>query len=300
VAPEPPLIPAAFAAGVVQAAGDDGRAWLAAVPGILARLCADWSLTPEEPVRYGYLSLVVPVRRADERLVLRVSRLPDTVAREALALTAWRGRGAVRLLAARPESGALLLERLHGDRSLHGLPITEAVAVVADLLRRLSIPAPAGLPRLARRARRWPAVWRHQWHRLGRPVPRRLLDAACDACAQVGSDAGTLLVHDDLHYGNVLAGDREPWLAIDPLPVVGDTEAGVAPLLWRRHDEPDGTARRFATVVDVAGLDRGRTRAWSLARTVDYWLWAVGVGLTRDPVICHRVAAWLAGPRPRG
>ena len=176
MAPEPPLIPAAFAAGVVQAAGDDGRAWLAGLPAVLARLCADWSLTSEEPVRYGYLSLVVPVRRADERLVLRVSRLPHTVAREALALTAWRGRGAVRLRAARPESGALLLERLHGDRSLHDLPITEA----------------------------------------------------------------------------------------------------------------------------VAGLDRGRTRAWSLVRTVDYWLWAVGVGLTRDPVICHRVAAWLAGPRSRG
>ena len=30
------------------------------------------------------------------------------------------------------------------------------------------------------------------------------------------------LVHGDLHYANVLAADREPWLVIDPQPLSGD------------------------------------------------------------------------------
>ena len=31
-----------------------------------------------------------------------------------------------------------------------------------------------------------------------------------------------MLLHTDLHAGNVLAAEREPWLAIDPKPYVGD------------------------------------------------------------------------------
>ena len=40
------------------------------------------------------------------------------------------------------------------------------------------------------------------------------------------------LVHLDLHAGNVLAGEREPWLVIDPKAVSGDPHAEPAPVLW--------------------------------------------------------------------
>ena len=36
------------------------------------------------------------------------------------------------------------------------------------------------------------------------------------------SGGGALLLHTDLHAGNVLAAEREPWLVIDPKPYVGD------------------------------------------------------------------------------
>ncbi|MGW4483521.1 aminoglycoside phosphotransferase family protein [Amycolatopsis sp. NPDC004368] len=44
-------------------------------------------------------------------------------------------------------------------------------------------------------------------------------------------------VNEDLHYENVLAGQREPWLVIDPKPIAGDLEYGVFSLLWNRFDE---------------------------------------------------------------
>jgi streptomycin 6-kinase len=31
-----------------------------------------------------------------------------------------------------------------------------------------------------------------------------------------------VLLHTDLHAGNVLAGERQPWMLIDPKPYVGD------------------------------------------------------------------------------
>ena len=45
------------------------------------------------------------------------------------------------------------------------------------------------------------------------------------------------MIHGDLHYENVLAADREPWLVIDPKPMAGDAHYEVAPLLWNRWDE---------------------------------------------------------------
>ena len=93
------------------------------------------------------------------------------------------------------------------------------------------------------------------------------------------ASTGTM-IHGDLHYENVLAGDREPWLVIDPKPVSGDPHYEVAPMLWNRYDElagdlRDGLRRRFHTLVDAAGLDEHRARDWVVVRMVHNALWAL-------------------------
>ena len=84
--------------------------------------------------------------------------------------------------------------------------------------------------------------------------------------------AGTL-IHTDLHYANVLAARRDPWLVIDPKPLSGDPHYEPAPMLWNRWRETSGQVRaavrrRFDTLVEVAGLDEERARAWVLVRMV--------------------------------
>ena len=195
---------------------------------------------------------------------------------EAAALAAWDGRGAVQLLMHDVDNGLLLLERLDPDRTLGHVPIADAVVAAASVLRRLAVPAPPGIPTLVRRAEELVVELPRSWAALGKPFERRVVDAAVDAARTHGPTAGSLLVHRDLHYGNVLAGRREPWLAIDPMPLAGDPELGVARLLWRRFEEGGvaGLAHRFETIVDVAGLDLGLARAWTLVHCVEYWLWA--------------------------
>ena len=41
----------------------------------------------------------------------------------------------------------------------------------------------------------------------------------------------------------MLAGDREPWLVIDPKPMSGDPHYEVAPMLWNRFEELAGDVR---------------------------------------------------------
>jgi len=88
------------------------------------------------------------------------------------------------------------------------------------------------------------------------------------------------IIHGDLHYFNVLAADREPWLVIDPKPMSGDAHYEAAPMLWNRwdeltHDVRAGVRRRFHTLVDAAGLDEQRARDWVVVRMVINAHWAV-------------------------
>jgi streptomycin 6-kinase len=88
------------------------------------------------------------------------------------------------------------------------------------------------------------------------------------------------IIHGDLHYENVLASDREPWLVIDPKPMSGDPHYEPAPMLWNRFDEladdvRGGLRRRFHALVDAAGLDEDRARDWVVVRMVLNAHWAV-------------------------
>jgi streptomycin 6-kinase len=104
--------------------------------------------------------------------------------------------------------------------------------------------------------------------------------------ALVSDDASTgVMIHGDLHYENVLAADREPWLVIDPKPMSGDPHYEPGPMLQNRWDEMvapaagqslrDALRRRFHTLVDVGGLDEARARDWTVVRMVVDASWAV-------------------------
>jgi streptomycin 6-kinase len=216
---------------------------------------------------------------------------------EARALAAWRGRGAVLLLEADAESGALLLERLDATRTLDRLELRAAAQVAGRLLRRLAIRAPEGVRPLRDVAGDIGVSLQGRQERLGRPVPEGWLATASGLAHELGANAGDRLVHADLHYGNVLAGNREPWLAIDPKPVAGDPEHAVPELLWTRVDElEDAEAiRRLLAVLAGSGqLEVEKARGWAIARCVDYWLWGLENGLTEDPKRCRRILAALA------
>ncbi|MBA2560377.1 MAG: aminoglycoside resistance protein, partial [Propionibacteriales bacterium] len=231
---------------------------------------------------HGYCAIVVPVRTADGTVAaLKVGWPHEEAEHEHLALRDWKGRGAVRLLRADPARSTLLLERLH-TTDLTSVDVAGACQIVAGLYRRLHISAPAPLMRLSGNAARWSA----ELLALPRsaPVPRRYVEQAAALARDFAVDPGTdgVLIHGDLHYDNVLAADREPWLAIDPKPMSGDPTFEVAPLLWNRWNEVvgSGNARsavreRFRTVVDAAEFDEDRARDWIVVRELVNVLWTL-------------------------
>jgi streptomycin 6-kinase len=260
--------------------------WLDRLPRTVAGLLTDWALTVDpagDRTMHGFASWVLPVLTdGGEPAALKVTLDTDAeTEHEHLALQHWGGDGAVRLLRADPRRRALLLERLH-TRDLSSLGYVESAEVVGGLYRRLHVPAPPQLRTFTSYVERWT----EQLASLPRdaPVPHRLVEQALATYRDLATDpasTGTLM-HHDLHDFNVLAGDREPWLAIDPQAMSGDVHAEPAPMLWNRWDEVTARGRiredvrdRFFALVDAAELDEDRARAWVVVRLVLNAYWAI-------------------------
>ncbi|WP_307787485.1 aminoglycoside phosphotransferase family protein [Mycolicibacterium sp. S2-37] len=285
----------------VRAMAHRGPAWAHWVEGLAGQsqaILRDWDLRLDGDPMHGASSLVLPVISAQgKRSVLKLGFPDDESEHEHLALRRWGGDGAVRLLSADPHRRAVLLERLTG-RDLSDLPDDDACRVVAGLYRRIHVPALPQVRSLRALLERWTA----DLSALPRnaAVPHRLVEQAIAHGRDFIGDAATTgtLIHTDLHYANVLAADREPWLVIDPKPLDGDPHYEVAPLLWNRWDElagdiREGVRRRFYVTVDAAGLDEDRARAWVVVRMVHNAMWELTEAARPDTdwlTVCVAVA----------
>ncbi|MGW2950243.1 aminoglycoside phosphotransferase family protein [Streptomyces eurythermus] len=265
--------------------GAAGKAFIAALPDLAADFLDRWGLRLDGPSMNGVSALVLPVVRADGvRAVLKLQLLDEESEGEPVALRAWDGDGAVRLLDHDPATGTMLLERLDETRMLAHLADTrEAVLVIARLLAHLtSFPAPPGLRRLgditARMLERTPRAL----ERIPDPEARRLVADCAAAVREVAGEPGDRLLHWDLHDENVLAADRADWLAIDPKPLAGDPGFELWPALDNRFEAAE-VRWRFDAMTDVLGLDRARARAWTYGRLLQNALWDVEDGRPIDP-----------------
>jgi streptomycin 6-kinase len=275
-----------------------GGEWLDSLPTLVADCSDRWQLQIGQPYQPASISLVIPAERADGTpAVLKVSFPEPESEHEAAALAAWGGRGAVRLLAHDPERRALLIERCSpGDQLWTLEDEDEATAAAAGVMDRLWRAAPEdhAFILLADQAARWATELPSHWAGLGRPFDRRLVDEATAACRDLGpTQVESMVLHQDLHGGNILRARREPWLAIDPKPLVGERAFDAASLLrdrrWRLAESNAGAlvARRLDTLVERLGLDRERTRRWGIAHAL---AWGVsGTKLEPDMIEAARL-----------
>lgn len=278
--------------------GPDWGDWLDRLPRLVRDLSDEWDLVADGASMSGYCSLVVPVRTGGgEAAALKITWDGDEESlHEPLALQRWHGDGAVRLLRADPHRRAMLLERLH-PQDLGDQWDLEACEIVAGLYGRLHVPALPQLRSLASYVERWTAPLAG----LPRdaPIPRRLVEQTRSLVPDLLADQSDLrIVHGDLHYANVLASEREPWLAIDPKPMAGDPHYEPAPMLWNRWDElagdvRGGLRRRFHTIVDAAGLDEDRARDWVVVRMVHNANWSIEDAARAGRALTAVERAWI-------
>lgn len=190
---------------------------------------------------------------------------------EAEALRRWNGRGAVQLIENDPERFALLIERCEPGDPLSTVEPEKALEMMTEILPRLWIDAGPPFISLGDEAAQWSAELPVFWERAGRPFEVELLNGAIEALdALSGSQGPQVLIHQDLHGGNVLRATREPWLVIDPKPIAGEREFSVSPIV--RSSEFGHSRKQVVDRLDrlarALDLNRERARLWSFAQTL--------------------------------
>jgi streptomycin 6-kinase len=291
VAPDRPAgidLPQRFAEVVRDLFGADGDAWLARLPAVLDGCARRWGLHVGEVTAPSFGVVAYATGADGTPYVLKLCP-PQSgeLAPAAAALGAYRGRGSVRLLDADLDRGALLLERLLPGSGCAELvaaddeAATSAIIAVAGQLHRAELPSHP-----FETVERW-GIGFHR-HRAAHgggtgPIPAGIFAAAEAIFAElVASQAPAVLLHGDLHHDNVLAAEREPWLAIDPKGVLGEPAYEYGAMLrnpWPELlDLPDPALvlrRRLDQLDEALPFDRDRLRDWAFAQAVLAEVWCV-------------------------
>ncbi len=252
--------------------GPERKAWISRLPLLLRQLEVRWSLRLGDQFDHaGSCSWVTSATRANgEPAVLKLA-MPHMEGRdEILGLRFWDGDSTVILLEDDVESGAMLLERCLPGTTLHSESETRQDEVVANLLRRIwshtgNSSDLGGFRPLSLMVELWSGETisqRHLW------PDAELVNEGLRVLKELVKPAATdVLLATDLHAGNVLRSQREPWLVIDPKPFVGDRAYDPVQHLMnceaRLHHDPIELVRRLA---DLAEVDAERLRLWTFAR----------------------------------
>jgi streptomycin 6-kinase len=271
-----------------------GRAWLSMLPRLFEEVVEAWQLDVGEPFDDGAAGLTLSAVCAGQPVVLKLQFPHREAEHEAAALMAWDGEGAVRLLAHDPERQALLLERCRPGTPLYELEQDAALDVVIGLLPRLWRPTDQPFVSLADEAGHWAETLPAVWERAGQPFGRGLLESALTLITELVPTQGEqVLVHQDLHAGNVLCAEREPWLVIDPKPLLGEREFGLAPII-RGAELGHSRAHVLHRLDRLSGelaLDRDRACGWAFVQTL---AWSIDTVVWPEMI---EIARWLRDER---
>jgi streptomycin 6-kinase len=270
-----------------------GAEWLDSLPSIVESCAERWSLRVGRPFEGQNVSHVRAVKLSDGTpAVLKINAAEPESEHEADALRLWDGHGAVRLLDDEENVRALLLERCEPGAPLWTVEDDEEATRIAGRALRRIWRSPGDGHRF--RSLRDEAAWWAEkipadWAALGGPIERRLVDEAVAACLELGSDqVDEVVLHQDFHGGNVLRADREPWLVIDPKPLVGEPAFDAASLLrdrrWLlgRGGDAARIRRRLDVLTEELGLDRERMRRWGIAHAL---IWGFSDSKVEDDMV---------------
>lgn len=274
-------VPPALARETIRRHGDAGRDWLDRLPELVTALLDRWDGVLDGPATHGGVALVLPVRRIRGPVALKVS-FPGRVT--------W-------------SNGGRWSRSTEPGRSGSRQPMTSPARCCSSVQGRTRWPrsptrrwrphSPVGWVDGLRCPPRaiypdWPTRWRDggtSWSTStpGSETGVRCLPALDHALASIDAlacDDVSTLTHGDLHFDNVLRGDREPWLAVDPMAYVGSAayEAGtivrerMGELLDRR-DPARAARRRLAIFSEAAEVDLDLSLRCAQARLASSYYW---------------------------
>jgi streptomycin 6-kinase len=300
------VIPQQLARNNIDVYGQQGTEWVEKLPAIIEECARRWSLEVDAPFPGLSYNYAAPARRADGTpAVLKVGFPSRELKTEIEALRVYDGRGVVQLYEADFAVGAMLLEHIRPGTQLRTLQDDQqATSIAAEVMRKLWQPAPEvhSFPSVADWAGRGMRLLREQFGGTTGPFPERLVVMAERLFNELlDTMEPSVILHGDLQHYNILAAERQPWLAIDPKGVVGEPAYEVGALLrnpsphvYEWPDLQQTLERRVDQLSEELGFSKERIKGWGIAQAVlSAWWTYEDHGIVGEGAM--RIAALLAG-----
>lgn len=242
-----------------------------------------WELTIDGEPFASQNGNLLPVCQHGLPAILKISQQAEEQ-RGGRLMAWWGGDGAAPVLA--HDGEALLMVRAQGPGSLTRMvkqgqddDATRILcATAARLHRARTQPFPALVP-----LTRWFEALLSEVPQFGAAKYGRTLEhSARTARELLESPRDTVVLHGDIHHGNVLDFGQAGWLAIDPKGLYGERGFDYANIFCNPDSEsalaPGSFTRRMELVSDLAGMDRRRLLQWVLAWTGLSTVWMLEDG----------------------
>ncbi|MDQ0710564.1 streptomycin 6-kinase [Streptomyces luteogriseus] len=243
--------------------------WCADTPNLVERLASQWGLSLSGPLPDGASSVTLRCLWPDGTpAVLKISPEKDLMAEQADMLGWFAHSGRVpSVLAADEAAGAMVLEEIVPGTPAEDMPAAALPDQWSELLAALHGVALPPRPTRVLRGRCEEAFAR-VGKRLSEPAVSARMDVtvwdrAIQRCERLlETEATTVLLHGDLHLGNVLDGGQCGLMAIDPKACAGDPCFDAVDYVLAAAGL-EGVDTRCARVAAACGLDGDRLHAWS-------------------------------------
>jgi len=285
--------------------GKAGQGWLDSLPDLLAKYAQLWDLEIGAPFKDLSYNFVAPAKRADgTRAVIKTGFPNSELDTEIAALRHFDGCSTVYLYEADREQSIFLLERTKPGKSLWKMEDERTINILLDILPSLWRTYEGDFP--------FPTVkdWGRGFSRLRKrykggtgPFETTLIEKAEISFRElITSSDDPVLLHGDLHHGNILSSEREPWLAIDPKGVLGEPcyEVGAfirnpMPGLLKKESPRGLLLQRVDQIVERLGFDRQRVIGWAFSQAILAAIWCEedNMPCQEDFIFCAEILANL-------
>ena len=269
-----------FESNIINIYGKKGQQWLDDLPKLITQVEATYGLSNLKPVDNLSYNYVLTGFQDSKAIILKLGLDVDGFKREAAALMAFAGFGAVDVLI--ENNGLLLLECAVPGVSLKShFPEKDdgAINITANVIKRLhQVPIPSHHP--FPHIKDWLAVLDSDLK-----IPAQTLQKARELRDQLLKTAASdVLLHGDLHHDNILQNGND-WVVIDPKGVIGESAYEVAafirnpmPELLTHADAPNIIHNRITRLAGLLELPSQRILDWCFVQAVLSWVWAIEDG----------------------
>lgn len=235
--------------------GEEGQAWLEALPGILTQCCEKWGLTLgpiSKEIKANYVGFAT--MPDGQEVVLKVG-VPKFVQPEMDMLAIYDGRGINRMLAHDRELSAMLLERFTPGTMLVTMDDSKEQARIAGRivrdLHRTPLPENASFKHVSDRLNKTISIvsdctdserarpYREQFDRL-----KAMIDGPL-------AEEPQILLHGDLHHFNILLDESRGWTAIDPQCEIGASCLEFGSFVGNAGEDDPTREETRATIVEA-------------------------------------------------